>query len=199
MSDSTVELKRNGNGHSHTLLPLANDVVQQLQAREEKVVFAESCTAGRVAATLGLVPGVSANLCGSFVVYRMKAKRGWLGIRRGAMKKFTTESPQVASRLAAAALKKTPEADWSVAIVGHLGPDAPQDKDGLLYVCVARRTKKGRVKIKDTSEYRMSTPDRAHRQEEAVEVALTKFSRFMRKRTERESHSDEVGAITNGV
>ncbi|MEZ6136283.1 MAG: CinA family protein [Pirellulaceae bacterium] len=53
------------------------DAAVQLDGR---LVLAESCTAGRVAATLASFPGISNWLCGSFVVYRCDSKSRWLGI-----------------------------------------------------------------------------------------------------------------------
>jgi PncC family amidohydrolase len=170
---------------------LALSVSQLLHAREEKVVFAESCTAGLAAAKLGQIPGISNHLCGSAVVYRADAKRGWLRVRKKTIKRHTTESVQVAQEMAVGVLKKTPKADWGVSVVGHLGPDSPKDKDGLLFVCVARRTKKGRIKIKDTIEYILKSPDRVKRQEEACEVVLTILARAIKKREELDSYRHE--------
>jgi nicotinamide-nucleotide amidase len=160
----------------------AKELSRLLAAREEKIVFAESCTAGMVAATLGQIPGISEHMCGSFVTYREAAKTGWLGLKPKLTKKYTTESPEVAEAMAVAALERTPEADWAMAVVGHLGPNAPEEKDGTIWVCCARRTSKGKLKIKDATKYTCHRQDREDRQEEAVEVALTTIARAMHQK-----------------
>ena len=62
------------------LLTRAADVQRELQVRDLKLVLAESCTCGRIAATLGALPGISSYLCGSQVVYRNLSKQQWLGV-----------------------------------------------------------------------------------------------------------------------
>jgi PncC family amidohydrolase len=162
---------------------LAQDIARELANREEKLVFAESCTAGMLASTLGQIPGVSKNLCGSAVTYRADLKRRWLGVKRRTIKRHTTESGQVAAEMALGALRHAPKADWSCAVVGHMGPDAPEDKDGQMFVCIARRTKKGNLKIKDKIEYQCKADGRVRRMEEVVEVVFTQLARVLRKKT----------------
>ena len=48
-------------------------------------------------------------------------------------------SAQVAGQMALAILEKTPEATLAAAITGHLGPGAPADQDGQVFMAVARR------------------------------------------------------------
>lgn len=170
---------------------LAQEVARHLTLREEKVVFAESCTAGLVAATLGQIPGISNYLCGSAVVYRADIKRRWLGVRRKTIKKHTTESHETAREMAIGIMLKCPEAQWGVSIVGHLGPDAPPEKDGLIYICIVRRTKRGKLKVKDTQEHRLSTDGRCKRQEEAVEVVMTHLTRCLTKKSQSEAHKGD--------
>ena len=57
----------------------ATRLFDMLRDREVRVVFAESCTAGMVSATLAAVPGISDYLCGSMVTYRPEIKENWLG------------------------------------------------------------------------------------------------------------------------
>ena len=170
---------------------LAQEVARQLTLREEKVVFAESCTAGLVAATLGRIPGISNYMCGSAVVYRADMKRRWLGVRRKTIKKHTTESHETAREMALGIMLRCPEANWGVSIVGHLGPDAPPEKDGLIYACIVRRTKKGKLKVKDTQEHRLPDESRSKRQAEAVEVVMTHLTRCLTKKSQSEAHKGD--------
>lgn len=172
---------------------MANDSLQQqvvtlLSERRERVVLAESCTGGLLSATLAKIPGVSNYLCGSFVTYREKSKRSWLGISKGLIDTCTTESQEVANEMAIQSLLKTPEATWSVAIVGHLGPDAPQGKDGVIYFAVARRKRGGNLKLCEAKQHRLSGVERVVRQHESVEVILVHFLRAIMRRSEKEQH-----------
>lgn len=162
-----------------------------LSNRGDKIVLAESCTAGAIAASLGSIPGISRYLCGSAVVYRASTKRKWLGIKKRTIQKFTTESHKMAQQLAINVLCSTPEAIWSLAIVGHLGPDSPLEKDGLLYICIARRTKKNRIKIKESLEHKLDKCGRNERLYLATEVALTHLARALKKKTELETNNKE--------
>lgn len=107
-----------------------------LTIRGQRIVFAESCTGGRVAGELCAIPGISNYLCGSFVVYRNASKASWLGVplellddpARGPV------SPEASGELATRALQHTPEADLCVAVTGDLGPGANPKTDGQVYI-----------------------------------------------------------------
>lgn len=135
---STRSLNRNdwdwGDLHGHAL-----QLAALLQGLDVKLVLAESCTGGMVAAALAGIPGISRYLCGSSVVYREQTKQQWLGITARELKKFDPVSDQIAVEMAAQALLRTDEADVAAAITGHLGPDAPSRKNGQLYIAVALR------------------------------------------------------------
>ncbi len=116
-------------------------IQQLLIARRERLVLAESCTAGLVAGLFGQIPGISEVLCGSLVVYRTACKTAWLGIAPNLLEnpKIGPVSPAVTCQLAISALDKTPEATIAAAITGHLGPNAPEGMDGLVYTSVVHR------------------------------------------------------------
>lgn len=119
---------------------LASRVVEQLRAQNARLVLAESCTGGLAAAFLARIPGVSEFLCGSAVVYQVETKARWLRVSRRLLRDPGPVSPEVVSAMAAGVLAATPAADVSGAITGHLGPGAPPNQDGLVYVAFARRT-----------------------------------------------------------
>ncbi|QDS95394.1 Nicotinamide-nucleotide amidohydrolase PncC [Roseimaritima multifibrata] len=108
-----------------------------LAQRNAKIVFAESCTAGLVSATLAAIPGISNYLCGSAVTYREATKAAWLGVSEKQMALETAVCAEVALQMASGVLAKTAEADLAVSITGHLGPGAPEALDGCLYIGVA--------------------------------------------------------------
>ncbi len=102
----------------------AEQLVQQLERKQLKLVLAESCTGGLVAAELAKVPGVSNWLCGSAVTYRSETKSAWLGIDPAIIDRYTAVSQEVAIQMVEGVLRHTPEADISAAVTGHLGPQA---------------------------------------------------------------------------
>lgn len=126
---------------SRELLQAGESLANTLRAKNCKVVFAESCTAGLIAATLSRMPGVSGFLCGSAVVYQEETKTAWLQIPPTL---FGDGAPGVVSQetaeaMALGVLSHTPHADWSASITGHLGPNAPAALDGIAWVALARR------------------------------------------------------------
>jgi nicotinamide-nucleotide amidase len=112
-----------------------------LRQRDLRLVLAESCSAGLVAAMLGRVPGISQVLCGSMVVYQTDIKHEWLDIDPAILDNPTIGpvSQRATEQLACNILLRTPQANLSGAITGHLGPNAPFDLDGAVYLSVAKR------------------------------------------------------------
>ena len=88
----------------------AHEFVARLSESQHRIVFAESCTAGRIAATLGEIPGVSAVLVGSTVVYQEQTKCLWLGVEETTIAKDGVVSEQVSRQMAEGVLRKTPHA-----------------------------------------------------------------------------------------
>jgi PncC family amidohydrolase len=150
---------------------LARRLASVLAEKQLRLVLAESCTAGLVAATLGQIPGISDYLCGSAVVYRESTKRDWLEVPARAIEQHTAVSEPVAQAMARGALRITPEADVSAAVTGHLGPKAPAQFDGLVIIAVAARSE-GDVRIVGTWSHRLSSAARRQRQEAAAELLL---------------------------
>ncbi len=103
---------------------LAKELSRQLSFHKTRIVFAESCTAGLVSAILAQVPGISNWLCGSAVTYQECVKEKWLDIDAEILAQHTAVSAQVTQKMAENVLKKTPAADFSVAITGHLDQTA---------------------------------------------------------------------------
>lgn len=104
-----------------------------------KIVFAESCTAGLVSATLARIAGISEHHCGSAVVYRLDTKHRWIDVPEPLLIDPGPVSQPVAEAMAQGVLEKTPEAGIAAAITGHLGPNAPEGMDGLVWMAVAVR------------------------------------------------------------
>lgn len=125
---------------------VAKDVADALRRTGCQLVLAESCTAGLAAAALGGIPGISKHFCGSSVVYQESTKTAWLGVPVDLLREFSAVSPQVAAAMTTGVLATTPRADFAVAITGHLGPDAPPEFDGVIYIASQLRDRHAEVK-----------------------------------------------------
>jgi len=149
------------------VMSLARELARLLAARELRIVFAESCTAGLVSATLSRFPGISQWHCGSAVTYRDDTKSKWLAVRSADILRQSAVSEPVARQMARGVLTNTPEAHFSAAVTGHLGPDAPPDLDGMIYVAVARR-RGVRTNVVLEQRFKLTSSTRYQRQREAV-------------------------------
>ncbi|MFM8571109.1 MAG: CinA family protein [Pirellula sp.] len=118
------------------IYPKVLELIRLLRESKKRIVLAESCTGGLVAATLTSVPGASDVFCGSMVVYRNDTKTKWLGLdpEMLADEKIGPVSPQASEALAQQVLSITPEADVALAVTGHLGPNAPRALEGKVFL-----------------------------------------------------------------
>jgi nicotinamide-nucleotide amidase len=136
-----------------------------------RFVFAESCTSGLAAAVLGRQAGISAYFCGSLVSYRTQSKQNWLEVGQGLLRDDDPVSEVVAKAMSAGALSKTEEADVAISITGHLGPDAPQELDGLVIIGISIRNEDGNASSAAHS-FRLTSESREQRQQEATLLVL---------------------------
>ncbi len=117
------------------------EVIRLLRESRKRIVLAESCTGGAVAANFTMVPGVSEVFCGSMVVYRNDSKTQWLDLDPAMLAdpEVGPVSPQTSELLARQVLAHTPEADFALAITGHFGPDAPAHLNRRIFIALVRR------------------------------------------------------------
>ncbi|RDC59980.1 Nicotinamide-nucleotide amidase [Alteripontixanthobacter maritimus] len=100
---------------------LAERVVQENAANGRRVVLAESCTGGLVAAAVTEVPGSSAVLDRGFVTYSNEAKMECLDVASDIIETFGAVSIACVWAMAKGALDNS-NADVAVAISGVAGP-----------------------------------------------------------------------------
>jgi nicotinamide-nucleotide amidase len=146
----------------------AEQLVRLLEQNGQKLVLAESCTGGLIAAELAKVPGVSNWLCGSAVTYRRETKTAWLDVDSAVIQRQTAVCTEVAGQMVHGVLRITPEADIAAAITGHLGPDAPADFDGVVFIAIALR----RETNPTISRHQLMSAARIDRQSEAAKLVL---------------------------
>jgi nicotinamide-nucleotide amidase len=150
------------------VLESAERLVAHLAKLQLKLVFAESCTGGMLAAELAKVPGVSNWLCGSAVTYRSETKIAWLDVDAQLIQQQTAVCREVAAAMARGVLRITPEANLAVSITGHFGPDAPEGFDGLVFIGIGVR-QANEIDI-DVQRCQLNTSLRLDRQAEAVQL-----------------------------
>ena len=169
---------------SHESDRLAQEIAEQLTQLGMRIVFAESCTGGLLSATLARIPGISNVHCGSAVVYRLDTKTQWLGIENSILENPGAVSEPVARLMAEGVLKRTPEASIAASITGHLGPHAPAQQDGLIYVGIVIRHKTCRVlehRLSNLGEFSGSGEgERQRRLEAAAEFVLANVVETLR-------------------
>lgn len=150
-------------------------LVEQLQRQDRRLVLAESCTCGRAAAELGLIPGVSRYLCGSWVVYRAASKSNWLGLDAQRLDEISTESLACSQMLAEAALQRTEEATIVGAVTGDLGPGVSEEADGVIYIVTGLREPSGEVRWSQ-QQFHLKKLNRDERQLEAAQQLLLQLA-----------------------
>ena len=108
-----------------------------------RVVTAESCTAGLLAARLTERPGSSEYVTGGVVAYSNQAKVELLGVDPALIEEHGAVSEPVADAMAEGALRRF-EADTSVAITGIAGPGGGTEEKPIGTVCWSVQTTDGR-------------------------------------------------------
>ncbi len=155
-------------------------IIQKLARKRQRMVLAESCTGGLIAARLTSIPGASDVVCGSMVTYRDATKQEWLGVPAELIGEFSSVSEEVTLAMARAALSGTAEASLAVAVTGHLGPGSPRQKDGHLFiaaVCRDHETNSARRLIED--KHLLRSADREARQVAAAEFVLRRIEQIL--------------------
>jgi nicotinamide-nucleotide amidase len=105
-----------------------------------RIVTAESCTGGLVAACLTQIAGSSDVVERGFVTYSNEAKTELLGVSAATLQEHGAVSSHAAKAMAAGALAHAP-ADVAVAVTGIAGPGGgtPAKPVGLVYIAAQRR------------------------------------------------------------
>jgi nicotinamide-nucleotide amidase len=123
----------------HEMREAAERVLVACRKRNLKVVTAESCTGGLVAATLTAIAGSSDVVERGFVTYANEAKREMLGVPWDALLGHGAVSEPVARAMATGALAHS-QADIAVSVTGVAGPGGgSEDKPvGLVHLAAVR-------------------------------------------------------------
>lgn len=105
-----------------------------------RLVTAESCTGGLIAACITAIPGSSTAMERGFVTYSNESKQELLGVSGDLLQRHGAVSEAVARAMAEGAIARS-HADIAVAVTGIAGPGgATEEKPvGLVHIAAARR------------------------------------------------------------
>ncbi len=152
---------------------LCEEIRALAESEQSRFAFAESCSSGLAAASIGEIAGISQYFCGSKVTYRDNTKHEWLAVTRDTLNRFTAVSEFTADEMVAGLLTSTSEADIGIAITGHLGPDAPAEIDGHVFTAIGFRDESNTDSFRVwTQEIRLNCKSRRDRQREAASLVL---------------------------
>lgn len=118
---------------------LARLVIDDARERSLRIVTAESCTGGLVAAALCAIPGASDVFERGFVAYTNRAKQELLGVSGDLIADLGAVSEPIARMMAEGAVENS-HAHVSVAITGVAGPGGgtPMKPVGTVHFATAR-------------------------------------------------------------
>jgi nicotinamide-nucleotide amidase len=118
---------------------LARLLIDEARTRGVRIVTAESCTGGLVAAAITAIPGSSDVFDRSFITYSNRAKEEMLGVPGDLIADVGAVSESVSRIMAEAALTDS-NAHLSIAITGIAGPGGgtPMKPVGTVHFATAR-------------------------------------------------------------
>ncbi len=117
---------------------LVRVVARRLQARQETLAVAESCTGGGLGQALTAEPGSSAYFVGGIIAYSNEIKVRLLGVAPETLAQHGAVSGPVAAAMAVGARERL-GSDWAIAITGIAGPggSTPEKPVGTVWIGVA--------------------------------------------------------------
>ncbi|NQX79481.1 MAG: CinA family protein [Hyphomicrobiaceae bacterium] len=125
---------------STQLINVAERSIKALIYHKCKLVTAESCTGGLIAAVLTEIPGSSAAFDRGFVTYSNQSKIDNLDVPECIVKRYGAVSHEAAIAMAKGAINSS-TSDISVAVTGIAGPagGTTEKPVGLVHIALARR------------------------------------------------------------
>jgi nicotinamide-nucleotide amidase len=115
----------------------AERLMRRLCDKKLKIVTAESCTGGMLAALLTDIEGAGHGFDRGFVTYEKAAKAELLGIQPALLDINDAVSEAVARAMAEGALQRS-AADIALGVTGFAGPAGEGQEEGLVHMALAR-------------------------------------------------------------
>ncbi len=147
---------------------IVKGIGEWLKANKSTICTAESCTGGRIAASLTSVEGSSKYFEGGIVAYSVDVKESVLHIKSELIEKYDVVSSEVAREMVKSAIIEF-GADFAIATTGYAG-ESENDKipKGTIWIGVGQYNKVITMPI-------MEDNGREKNIENAVDKALTLF------------------------
>jgi nicotinamide-nucleotide amidase len=124
---------------SQEISDLSKRVLIKSRVNDLRVVTAESCTGGLIAASLTEIPGSSDVVECGFIVYADNTKSKLLGVQKSLIERVGSVSEEVACAMAKGAIENS-SAQLSLAVTGIAGPTGGTKlkKIGLVHIAALR-------------------------------------------------------------
>ena len=120
--------------HSISTEALVTEIADRLTKTGQRLVTAESCTGGLIAAAITSRPGSSAWFERGWVTYSNAAKTEELGVDAALIAQQGAVSETVAAAMAHGACEQSPS-DYAIAVTGIAGPDGGSAEKPVGMVC----------------------------------------------------------------
>jgi nicotinamide-nucleotide amidase len=116
---------------------------EQLDSKNKKITFAESCTGGLIASYLTKISGSSKVFDGSVVSYANEIKSKWLGVDEVVLEKFGAVSEETVQQMLLGILEIS-DSDYAIAVSGIAGPTGgtPTKPVGTVFIGVSDKNGK---------------------------------------------------------
>lgn len=169
-----------------SLAEISKKVGKLLSDRSEKFILTESCSFGLLASQLIKSPNIKNVFYGSAVAYHPSDNMELVNFQKPIIKKQTKNSQEIAEQVSLNVLKEATDSDWSLCILGDLGLGFNKIQDGLIFLCISKRNKKGKLKVKHQSQHKLKSSCLDLRQNEALEIALSHFVKILNKKSKKQ-------------
>jgi nicotinamide-nucleotide amidase len=127
---------------------LSKEILFLLYESGKTLATAESCTSGKVAESITLMPGASAYFTGGIVAYSEEVKKSLLNVPEELIEEKTVVSEEVAIRMAEGACEVL-NTDYAIATTGVAGPGGGtiENPVGTIWIASGKKGEMRTVKL----------------------------------------------------
>ena len=127
---------------------LSNEILFILYESGKTLATAESCTSGKVAESITLMPGASAYFTGGIVAYSEEVKKSLLNVPEELIEEKTVVSEEVAVSMAEGVCEVL-NTDYAIATTGVAGPGGgtPEHPVGTIWIAAGKKGEMKTVKL----------------------------------------------------
>lgn len=131
---------------------LSKEILFILYESGKTLSTAESCTSGKVAESITLMPGASAYFTGGIVAYSEEVKKSLLNVPEELIEEKTVVSEEVAIRMAEGACEVL-NTDYAIATTGVAGPGGGtiENPVGTIWIAAGKKGEMRTVKLTENN------------------------------------------------